>query len=131
MATLLEEPLLTETLQALPGWHTDGSEISREIHLPTQADAQLRHDVDITAASMGHAPHVESVSGGTRFALSTPEVGGVSELDIAMAAHISDLAHRLDHNVPGVHAQRRDEIEITDVALVVGADDPKALLGRR
>jgi pterin-4a-carbinolamine dehydratase len=131
MATLLEEPLLAETLKALPGWHTNGSEISREIHLPAQADAQLRHDVDIAGESTGHPTYVESVSGGTRFALRTPEVGGVSEVDIALAAHISDLAHRLDKREPGIRAVRADDVAITDEANDIGAADPKALLRAR
>ena len=131
MATLLEEPLLAETLRALPGWHVDGTEISREVHLAAREDAQLRQDVAVTAASTGHAPVVERITGGTRFALGTPEVGGVSEVDIALAAHISDVAHRLDKREPGIRAERDDEVAITDEANDIGPDDPRALLGRR
>ena len=114
MATLLSAPLIDETLQALPGWHGDETEIWREVHLPQRLDEVLRHQVDVDANAMGHLPDVQNVEGGSRFALHTPEVGGVSELDIAFASHISDIAHRLQESEPGVDAVRDDEVELTD-----------------
>jgi 4a-hydroxytetrahydrobiopterin dehydratase len=118
MATLLEAPLVDETLQALPGWHGDQTGIWREVHLPHRLDEVLRHQVDVDAAAMGHEPQMQHIEGGTRFALRTPEVGGVSELDVALASHISDLAHRLRSSEPGVDAVRNDDVE-----LVAGSED--------
>jgi pterin-4a-carbinolamine dehydratase len=111
MPTLLAAPLVDETLQALPGWHGDQTEIWREVHLPQRLDTVLRQQVEADAAAMGHQPQVEEVDGGTRYALSTPEVGGVSELDVVFASRISDLAHRLRESEPGVEAVRGDEVE--------------------
>lgn len=114
MTTLLTTDLLDETLQALPGWQGDAHEIWREVHLSPEADTELRRRVEVAASCMHHAPRVDAVPGGTRFSLATPEVGGVSELDITLASHISDTAHRLDPAEPGVHAvrARADDVEI-------------------
>ena len=118
MATLIEAPLVDETLQALPGWTGDQSGISRDVLLPPHLDEELRRQVDVDATAMGHFPEVERLPEGTRFALRTAEVGGVSELDIAMASHISDLAHRLTDEAPdvpvlaGVEAVRDDDVEV-------------------
>jgi 4a-hydroxytetrahydrobiopterin dehydratase len=120
MATLLDTSLLDETLHALPGWHADAAEIWREVHLDPGTDGELRRRIDEAGASMGHRPRVETVPGGTRFTLSTPEEGGVTELDIVLASHISDEAHRLDPAEPGVHAVRQDEVEIVHTPELAG-----------
>jgi 4a-hydroxytetrahydrobiopterin dehydratase len=112
--TLLAEPLVEETLKALPGWQGDQEGIWREVHLPTHLDETLRYHVDVDSAALGHAPAVEAVPGGTRFALRTEEVGGVSELDVVLASRISDLAHRLRPEEPGVAAVRQDDFEVAD-----------------
>jgi pterin-4a-carbinolamine dehydratase len=136
--TLLDAALLDETLHALPGWYGDQAGIWREVHLPHRLDEQLRRRVDADAAAMGHAPEVRHVEGSTRFALRTSEVGGVSELDIALAAHISDLAHRLRPSEPGVHAVRADAVElVADESSTTGPsgaeahDQAGSLLARR
>ncbi len=129
MPTLIESALIEQTLQALPGWTGDQERIWRDIQLPEHLDAELRRQVDVDAAAMGHYPEVERVPEGTRFALRTPEVGGVSELDFALAAHISDLAHRLTEQapetavLPGVEAVRHDDVESESS----GTDDPHEL----
>lgn len=112
MATLLEEGLVDQTLQALPGWQGDQQRIWREISLPEPAASELRRQVEEDAAAMGHAPEIEQSDGATRFVLTTADVGGVSELDVALAARISDLAHRLAPAVEGVDAVRHDAAEV-------------------
>lgn len=135
--TLLDAPLVAETLQALPGWYGDQAGIWREVRLPHALDEKLRHQVDIDAAAMGHTPGVEHIAEGTRYVLSTTEVGGVSELDIALASHISDLAHRLRPSEPGVQAVRHDVVELVDAeehGTLTGAeahDQAGSLLARR
>lgn len=110
MATLLDAPLLAQTLQALPGWSGDTHALMREVHLTPAQDAELRERVAIDTAALAHPVTVETVSGGTRYVLTSPAEGGVTELDIMLASHISDLAHRLDEREPGVHARRADAI---------------------
>jgi 4a-hydroxytetrahydrobiopterin dehydratase len=112
--TLLEGPLVDDTLKSLPGWSGDKHTLWREVHLPPDLDQELRRQVDVDSTAMGHAAEAEQVEGGTRYVLTTHDVGGVSELDVALAARISDLAHQLSSDEPGVHAVRRkdDDVDI-------------------
>jgi len=112
MATLLDDELVRDTLQSLPGWEGDHRQISRELHLPPKQDAELRRLVEEDAEAMDHHPEVQRVKGGTKFVLSTHSEGGVTELDVALASRISDLAHRLVPAEPGVDAVREDEPEV-------------------
>ena len=119
MPTVLDDALLTDTLLSLPGWQGGREGIWRETHLTAELDAELRRQVSVDSASMGHEPVVENVAGGTRFTLSTQESGGVTELDISLAAHISDLVHRLSSDEPGINAVRSGD----PVVLIRGADE--------
>ena len=112
MPTLLTDDLIAETLAALPGWTGDATALVRDLHLPAEVNTELRRQVDVDAHSMGHLPTVEDIDGGTRFRLSTEEVGGVTELDVMLASHISDLAHRLNDSEPGIDAVRDDDVEV-------------------
>ena len=122
MPTLLDAPLVDETLEALPGWNRGEGEIWRELRLPKALDAQLRKQVTQDAQAMEHEVQVETVKGGTRFVLRTPEVGGVSELDVMLASHISDVVHRLTEaapgvpDEPGVEAVRADGVDVADLS---------------
>lgn len=119
MPTLLTDDLITETLAALPGWTGDATALVREVHLPAESNTELRRQVDVDAHSMGHLPAVEDIDGGTRFRLTTQEVGGVSELDVMLASHISDLTHRLSASEPGIDAVRQGDVDVH-----VGSDEP-------
>ena len=81
------------------------------MHLDPDPDAELRRQVSVDAGTMGHDPEVEAIDGGTRYTLTTHDEGGVTELDVMMASHISDLVHRLSNAEPGVEAERDDEVE--------------------
>ena len=109
MTTLLDETLIADTLKSLPGWEGDSTRLWRDVHLAPDVDAELRRQVTVDAQAMGHDPAVESVDGGTRFVLTTHDAGGVTELDITLASHISDLVHRIKNEEPGVEALRHDE----------------------
>ena len=122
MTTLLSSDLLADTLLSLPGWQGDQQAIWREVHLETDAAAAFREQVESSASSMGHAAQLEEVPGGFRVTLTTPEAGGVTELDIALASRVSDLAHRVAPEEPGVTAVRRDDVDV-----VVGDEDPLEL----
>jgi 4a-hydroxytetrahydrobiopterin dehydratase len=126
MPTLLTDDLIAETLTALPGWTSDGTRLVRELHLPAKVDAELRRQVAVDGHAMGHLPTVEDLAEGTRFCLSTEEVGGVSELDVTMASHISDLAHRLNDSEPGIDAVRDDDVEVP-VTVEAPAPAPETL----
>ena len=108
MPTLLQASLLTDTLQSLPGWQGGPDKIWRDVHLTPEQDAELRRQVAVDSTSMHHEPVVEEHDGATRFVLRTDSEGGVTELDITLASHISDLVHRLSADEPGVDAHRHD-----------------------
>lgn len=110
MATLLDEALISDTLESLPGWHGDSTRLWREVKLNKTQESELRRQIGIDAEAMGHDPSFQKGEAGTtRIELSTSDEGGVTELDIVMASHISDLVHRLSSAEPGVEAVRRDK----------------------
>jgi 4a-hydroxytetrahydrobiopterin dehydratase len=111
VATLLDETIITDTLGSLPGWQGDGSRLWRDVHLDAGQDGELRRQIAVDAEAMGHAPTFEEGEGGaTRLVLTTAEQGGVTELDIMMASHISDLVHRIENSEPGVAAERDGDV---------------------
>ena len=109
MATLLDEALINDTLQSLPGWHGDTTRLWRDVALDATQDAELRRQIGIDAGAMGHDPSFEKGKGSTRIVLRSVDEGGVTELDVVLASHISDLVHRLSSAEPGIDAVRRDE----------------------
>lgn len=109
MPTLLDDTLVIDSLNSLPGWEGDPDRIFREVSLTAEQDAELRRQIDVDAGAMGHLPEIETNDGSTRIVLRTPESGGVTELDIVLASHISDLIHRVCAEEPGVQAEREDE----------------------
>lgn len=116
MATLLDEPLLIDTLTALPGWTGDTLSIVRDVHLTPAQDKELRRQVTLEGDAWEHPAVIENLPDGTRFVLSTPESGGVTELDVALASRISDLTHHLVRAEPGVEAEREDEPDVVSGA---------------
>ena len=106
MPTLLDETLIADTLESLPGWQGDSSRLWRELPLDDDTMGELRRQIDVDAGAMGHAPTFE----GRTVVLTSAEQGGVTELDVMLASHISDLVHRLVASEPGVDARRDDEV---------------------
>ena len=96
MPTLLTPHLVDDSLTALTYWSGDTTAIHRTIRLdsPTQV-VDLIGAVDESARSLAHAPVVEQDGSAVTFTLTTAEVGGVSEIDISLAARINNLAGRL------------------------------------
>ncbi|MCU1595508.1 MAG: putative pterin-4-alpha-carbinolamine dehydratase [Frankiales bacterium] len=115
MTTNLSEELLVTTLQALPGWESNGSSIWRDVNLSPEDTQELRRQVSVDAGALGKEPEVTDRGNGvTRFTLGS--AGGVTEVDIALASHLSDLMHRLKPTEPGVDAVRDDAPEIVSRA---------------
>lgn len=125
MPTLLDDALLTETLQALPGWVASDQAIYRDIRLPAEQLTELRRQVLMDAGSMKHdVLMTEQEGGATRFILTTAGSGGVTELDIALASHISDLMHTQTASEPGVNAVREGSADVSFRNAAVGPEDP-------
>jgi len=112
MATKLSSDLLDDTLRSLPGWQGDTGQIWREIHLDRGTVQELRRQIEVSATTMEHPVQVDEAPDGCRVVLSTPEEGGVTELDIVLASRISDVAHRLQPVEPGVTAVRQDDVDV-------------------
>ena len=96
MRDLLDGEGMAAALALLPDWHGGPDRISRTIDLDARADEVLRTQVDLVAAELDHHPVVEDTDEGTRFVLWTHSRGGVTELDVALAARIDALAAGLD-----------------------------------
>ncbi|HVF21072.1 MAG TPA: 4a-hydroxytetrahydrobiopterin dehydratase [Mycobacteriales bacterium] len=96
MPTLLTPRLVDSSLAALTDWSGDTSGISRTIRLDSPAQVvDLIEQVEVSAQSLNHEPVVERSGTAVTFTLTTHEVGGVSEIDISLAARINNLAGRL------------------------------------
>lgn len=122
MPTLLDAELITDTLHSLPGWQGGPDQIWRDLQLTHEQAVELRRQVAVDADGMDHHPVVDEVDGGLRFTLWTHSAGGVTELDVSLASHISDLAHRLT-GAEGIHAVRAgDPVVITRNSEVQGLD---------
>jgi len=123
--TLLDDALVKDSLEALPGWQGTPERLSRTVHLAPEQDARLREQVAETADAMDHHPVVEQDGDGTRFVLSTHSKGGVTELDITLASRINDLLHHLTGERPDVAAESRDDApeQVTSADRSVGPVD--------
>lgn len=107
MATLLDDALVSDALRGLDGWSGDASRITRTITV-TDPDA-LIEAVNTTANSLDHHPEVERSGNTVTFTLWTHSQDGVTELDIALASRIDDIALATDHKVRDAVGRLRDE----------------------
>jgi 4a-hydroxytetrahydrobiopterin dehydratase len=89
MATLLDDRLVADAMTNLDQWSGDAQRISRTVRVP-DADALLAAVAE-AADTLDHHPVVEREGDGVTFVLWTHSLGGVTELDIALASRIDDL----------------------------------------
>ncbi len=93
MPTLLTAEQLTAALADLPGWSGDPSEIQRTIKAASfPAGISLVTAVADAAEAMNHHPDIDVRWRDVTFRLATHSMGGVTELDLALAARINELA---------------------------------------
>jgi len=90
MPTLLDARVLEDALHRLSSWSGDPTGIRRTVDLDERAAAELQQLIAVTARSLDHDPDVQRSNGQTTVVLRTSSVGGVSELDVAMASRIDD-----------------------------------------
>jgi 4a-hydroxytetrahydrobiopterin dehydratase len=109
MATLLDDGLVADAMTNLPDWTGDASRISRTVEVddPDALVAAVSEDAD----ALDHHPVVDRNGAAVTFTLWTHSMGGVTELDIALASRIND------HVLAQQHLQR------TATGEVVAADD--------
>jgi pterin-4a-carbinolamine dehydratase/uncharacterized protein (DUF2267 family) len=78
-------------LEELPGWTGDEHRIRRTVSLPAEVADDIRDRIARVEEQMNHHAVVEEDPDGTTYLLWTHSRGGVTELDIELAARISDI----------------------------------------
>ncbi len=83
-------------LERLPTWSGDATAIERTVEAPSfPAAIELVRRVADVAEEMDHHPDIDVRWRRVRFALSTHDAGGVTELDLEQARRIDELAASL------------------------------------
>ncbi|ABD13217.1 pterin-4-alpha-carbinolamine dehydratase [Frankia sp. CcI156] len=91
MPSRLDTTEVAGALAALPGWIGDADRIQLEIMLDGDEADAIVAEVMQAADVMNHHPVVERGPGTTTFTVWTHSVGGVTELDVALARRISQI----------------------------------------
>jgi 4a-hydroxytetrahydrobiopterin dehydratase len=90
-ANKLNDAEIEEALAGLDGWSREGDEIVREVQLADFVAAMgLITQVGILAERMNHHPTLTNTWNRVRIALSTHDVGGISDYDMRLAAEINE-----------------------------------------
>jgi 4a-hydroxytetrahydrobiopterin dehydratase len=91
MAQLLDDDAIRDALDELPGWEREGGALVRTASLPSFPAAIAVVDrVAETAEARDHHPDIDIRWRTLTFRCSTHSVGGITELDVALAASISE-----------------------------------------
>jgi len=86
----LDDDEISSRLSGVPGWERDGDEIVKTFELPTFPDAiSFVTRIADRAEAADHHPDLDIRYRKVRVALSTHDVGGISDLDF-------DLAHEIE-----------------------------------
>jgi 4a-hydroxytetrahydrobiopterin dehydratase len=90
MPRLLEDAEITAALGDLPGWQREENALVRTAELPSFPAAIAVVDrVAATAEERDHHPDIDIRWRKVTFRCSTHSAGGITELDVALAATIS------------------------------------------
>jgi 4a-hydroxytetrahydrobiopterin dehydratase len=93
MPTLLSTENLAQALTELPGWSGDTAGIQRAVTAPSfLAGIRLVDAVAEVAEASDHHPDIDIRWRTVTFRLATHSAGGVTELDLALARRIDELA---------------------------------------
>jgi 4a-hydroxytetrahydrobiopterin dehydratase len=95
MATLLDDRLVSDAMENLDEWSGDAQRITRTLRIE-DVDGLLAAVAE-AADALDHHPEVERDGDSVTFTLWTHSAGGVTELDIALAARINDLVLATQH----------------------------------
>jgi 4a-hydroxytetrahydrobiopterin dehydratase len=92
MAELLDDAAVTQALQTLPGWSREGDSLVRTAKLPSfPAAIKVVDLVAEIAESRDHHPDIDIRWRNLTFRLSTHSAGGITDLDVTLAAAISGV----------------------------------------
>ncbi|WP_459547865.1 4a-hydroxytetrahydrobiopterin dehydratase [Nocardia sp. X0981] len=90
---LLTEAEITAALDSLPGWQRSGDALTRTVRAASfPAGIDLVRRVAEAAEAANHHPDIDIRWRNVTFTLSTHAVGGLTELDVALAREIDRLA---------------------------------------
>lgn len=92
MPTLLDAEIVADALTRLSGWSGDTKGLTRTFTLDDAQHADFLERVKVTSDAMDHHPDIGRNGRATQVTLVTHSSGGVTELDIALASRITDLA---------------------------------------
>jgi 4a-hydroxytetrahydrobiopterin dehydratase len=89
---ILDTDALSEALKSLDGWTTDGKVLKKSLKFENFADAlAFVNQVGVLAESADHHPDVRLGWGYAELDLTTHDRGGVTGVDLALAAKIDKL----------------------------------------
>jgi 4a-hydroxytetrahydrobiopterin dehydratase len=95
MAHLLDDDAVTAALRDLPGWERDGDALVLTARLPSFPGAIAVVDrVAEIAEDRDHHPDIDIRWRTLTFRCSTHSAGGITDLDTALAASISEQVSR-------------------------------------
>ena len=90
MPQLLDSDAVTESLRGLPGWERDGDSIVWTVALPDfPAAISVVDEVAVLAERADHHPDIDIRWRNLTFRCSTHSEGGITRLDLDLAAAIS------------------------------------------
>jgi 4a-hydroxytetrahydrobiopterin dehydratase len=95
MPTLLSDEQVTAALTSLDEWSGSVERISRTVSLPAETGQDLRQQVSKAADALDHHPVLEGPPEATTYIVWTHTAGGVTALDIRLAARIDELIREL------------------------------------
>jgi 4a-hydroxytetrahydrobiopterin dehydratase len=92
MAQLLDSDTVTASLRGLPGWERDGDALVQTVALPTfPAAIAVVDEVAVLAERADHHPDIDIRWRSLTFRCSTHSARGITQLDLDLAAAISDV----------------------------------------
>jgi len=90
---VLSDAELTAALDTVPEWSGTTASIERTVTAPTfMAAIGIVDEVAIEAEKLNHHPDIDIRWRRVRFTLSTHDAGGVTSLDLALAARIDRIS---------------------------------------
>ncbi len=87
----MQADVIDEALTTLPAWSGGPDKLVRTAALSPDQHAEVHRRVMERADAMNHHPDIGRAGEETRFALSTHSAGGVTALDLALAAEIDTV----------------------------------------
>ena len=93
MAELLSDGEIDTALAELPGWRRAGDSLVRTVESPSfPAAVELVRKVAEAAEAANHHPDIDIRWRKVTYTLSTHSAGGLTQLDLDLAAQIDSLA---------------------------------------